>query len=133
MSTLDRVMNRELKKTSADTLVVQAAERMRNERVGSLMVEKNGEVVGIITETDVVRKGVATGTEIAHLAVEKIMAAPIVTIEVTRTVQDAHDMMADHGLRHLGVTEGGKLIGLVTVRDLLVYFKRMSEPKITQD
>lgn len=133
MSTLDRVMNRELKKTGADTFVDQAAERMRNERVGSLLVEKNGEVVGIITETDVVRKGVATGTDITKMAVEKIMTAPVVTIEVTRTVQDAHDMMADYGLRHLGVTEGGKLIGLVTVRDLLVYFKRMSEPKITQD
>jgi signal-transduction protein with cAMP-binding, CBS, and nucleotidyltransferase domain len=42
-------------------------------------------------------------------------------------------MMGDLGVRHLGVTEQGKLVGLVSVRDLLVYFKRVSEPKITQD
>ena len=42
-------------------------------------------------------------------------------------------MMGDLGVRHLGVTDKGKIVGLISVRDLLVYFKSVSEPRITQD
>ncbi len=78
-------------------------------------------------------KAVATGASLGNLTVEKIMTYPIKTIESSRTMQDAHDMMGDLGVRHLAVTEGGTIVGLISVRDLLVYFKRVSEPKITQD
>ncbi|MEC4668915.1 MAG: CBS domain-containing protein, partial [Nitrospirota bacterium] len=87
----------------------------------------------IVTETDVVRRAVAEDLDLGSLRAQSIMTVPIVTIESIRTVQDAHDMMGDLGVRHLGVTEQGKLVGVVSVRDLLVYFKRVSEPKITQD
>lgn len=133
MSTLAQVMRKELKKVAHDVSVRDVAKRMREERVGSLFVEKGGALVGIVTDTDVVRRAVAVGEDLGKLAVQTIMTSPIVTIESMRTVQDAHDMMGDLGVRHLGVTEQGKLVGLVSVRDLLVYFKRVSEPKITQD
>ncbi|MBI4400919.1 MAG: CBS domain-containing protein [Nitrospirae bacterium] len=133
MSSLIQVMRTELKKIAHDATVRDAAKRMRDERLGSLFVEKGGNLVGIVTETDVVRRAVAEGKDLGTVMVQSIMTAPIVTIESTRTVQDAHDMMGDLGVRHLGVTTGGKLVGLVSVRDLLVYFKRVSEPKITQD
>ncbi|MGH9895791.1 MAG: CBS domain-containing protein [bacterium] len=126
-------MRKELKTVAHDTLVMEAAKRMRDERVGSLLVEQNGQVVGIITETDVVRRAVAEGKDPRQYKVGSIMTTPLATIQSVRTVQDAHDMMGDLGVRHLGVTQGGKLVGLVSVRDLLVYFKRVSEPRITQD
>ena len=106
---------------------------MRDERVSSLFVEKGGNFIGIVTDTDVVRRGVAEDVDIGKTAVETIMTSPIATIEAIRTVQDAHDMMGDLSVRHLGVTEQGKLTGVVSVRDLLVYFKSVSEPKIAQD
>jgi CBS domain-containing protein len=133
MSSLAQVMRKELKKIAHTDSVREAAKRMKDERLGSLLVEKNGAVVGIVTETDIVRRGAADGKDLATLTVEQIMTSPIVTIETTRTIQDAHDMMGDLGVRHLGVSDKGKLVGLVSVRDLLVYFKRVSEPKITQD
>lgn len=133
MPSLVRVMRRELKKIAHDESVREAAKRMRDERIGSLMVEKGGQLVGIVTETDMVRRAVAGDRDLGKVTVESIMTSPIATIESMRTVQDAHDMMGDLGVRHLGVTEQGKLVGLVSVRDLLVYFKRVSEPKITQD
>ena len=133
MSTVIQVMRRELKQVRHDAVVRDAAKRMRDEKVSSLLVEKNNELVGIITDTDVVRRAVAEGSDLMKTAVHTIMTSPIATIESVRTVQDAHDMMGDLGVRHLGVTEKGKLVGMVSVRDLLVYFKRVSEPKISQD
>ena len=133
MSTVAQVMRKELKKITNTMPVRDAAKRMRDERVSSLLVEKNGSLVGIVTDTDVVRRGVADGGDLGKMAVEEIMTTPLVTIESVRTVQDAHDMMGDLHVRHLGVTEGGTIVGVVSVRDLLVYFKRVSEPKITQD
>ncbi len=133
MSTLGELMRKELKRVPAATPVREAAKRMRDERVGSLFVEKGGRIVGIVTDTDVVRRAVADTKDLDRLTVEQIMSSPIATIEATRAVQDAHDMMGDLGVRHLGVTEGGQLTGLVSVRDLLMYFKRYSEPRITQD
>lgn len=133
MSTLIQVMRKELKNVRHDASVKDAAKRMRDERVSSLLVEKNNELVGIITDTDVVRRAVAEGSDLTNTAVHTIMTSPIATIESLRTVQDAHDMMGDLSVRHLGVTEKGKLVGVVSVRDLLMYFKRVSEPKISQD
>jgi signal-transduction protein with cAMP-binding, CBS, and nucleotidyltransferase domain len=133
MSSMAEVMRKDLKKIAHTASVRDAAKRMRDDRLGSLLVENGGNLVGIITETDLVRRGIAEGTDLNKATVQSIMTSPIATIEVTRTLQDAHDMMGDIGVRHLGITDKGRLVGLVSVRDLLVYFKRVSEPKITQD
>lgn len=133
MSTIPSAMRREIKKVPHTTTVNEAAGKMCAEKIGSLFVEKKGELVGIVTETDVVRKAVATGAVLGKITVEKIMTSPIATIEASRTVHDASDMMGDLGIRHLGVTEYGKIVGIISVRDLLVAQQRVSEPKITQD
>ncbi len=126
-------MRREIKKVPHTATVKAVAMKMKSEKIGSLFVEKKKEVVGIVTETDVVRKAVAAGANLGKVTAEKIMTAPIRTIEAYQSMQDAHDLMGDLGIRHLGVTQGGKIVGIISVRDLLVYFKRVSEPKITQD
>ncbi len=133
MPNVASVMRKEIKKIAHNATVRDAARRMKDDRIGSLLVEKAGDLVGIVTDTDVVRRGVADAADLNKLTVEDIMTSPIVTIEGIRTVQDAHDMMGDLHVRHLGVTEGSSIVGVVSVRDLLVYFKRVSEPKITQD
>ena len=133
MSTLAQVMRKQLKTIGHGASIKEAASRMRDERIGALLVEKSGSYVGIVTDTDVVRRAVAQGLDIGNTHVDTIMTSPIATIDVLRTLQDAHDMMGDLSVRHLGVTEQGKLTGIISVRDLLVYFKRVSEPKIAQD
>ncbi|HEX5646937.1 MAG TPA: CBS domain-containing protein, partial [Nitrospira sp.] len=78
------------------------------------------------------------------LTVEKIMTTPVCTIEGSESVDDAQDMMAELGVRHLGVTKGGEIVGIISVRNLLLHYKRYAqskisaevtydEPKITQD
>ncbi len=133
MSTITAVMTKKLLSIPVEQSVAEAARRMRDDRIGSLLVEQTGEYVGIVTETDVVRRGVAESGDLEKLTVEKIMSFPMASIESIRSVQDAHDMMADLGIRHLVVREAGKVVGVLSARDLLVYFKSVSEPKIAQD
>jgi len=130
---LQETMTRNLKTIRYDATIQETARRMKKDRVGSLLVDRGGQVVAIVTETDIVRKAVAKGIDLGKEKVEIIMSAPVASIEIQRTPQDAHDMMADLGVRHLAVTDKGKIVGLLSVRDLLVYFKRVSEPKISQD
>ena len=133
MPTVADSMRREIKKVPHTATIKQVAAKMKSDKVGSLFIEKKKELVGIVTETDIIRKAVAAGANLGKVTAEKIMSSPIVTIESYRSNGDANDMMSDLGVRHLGVTENGKLVGIISVRDLLVAAQRISEPKITQD
>lgn len=132
MITISEVMIKTPKQIASSTSVVEAATRMRDERVGSLLVERNGEFVGMVTDTDVVRKAVAEKKDLAKTTVETIMTAPLNSIDATKTVPEAHDMMGDLGVRHLAVREAGKVVGVISVGDLAVYFTWLSEQKIPQ-
>ncbi len=103
-----------------DTDVQTAARLMRDRRINSLLVTHGKEIIGILTDTDMVRRVVAAEVDTLTTTAEKIMSAPIVTIEGDKTVLDASDLMAQTRIRHLGVTQGGKLVGMFSVRDLLV-------------
>ena len=133
MLALQETMTKNLKTLRHDATIQETAQRMKDDKVGSLLVDRGGQVVANVTETDIVRKAVAKGFDLGKKKVETIMSSPVVSIEIQRTPQDAHDMMADLGVRHLAVTDKGKIVGLLSVRDLLIYFKRVSEPKIAQD
>jgi CBS domain-containing protein len=108
-----------------DTDVRQAAAVMRDRNIGSLFVTRDKDIIGILTDTDLVRRVVAVGLDAAKTPVEQIMSAPILTIEENKTLLDANDMMAVHHLRHLGVTRNGKLVGMISVRDLVVFLTNL--------
>ena len=103
-----------------DTDVQTAARLMRDRRISSLFVTNGQEIVGILTDTDMVRRVVAAGVDTLTTTAEKIMSAPILTIEEDKTLLDVSDLMAKTHIRHLGVTQGGKLVGMISVRDILV-------------
>lgn len=130
---LAHLMNRDLKKISHTTTIQEASRIMGIQKVGSLLIEQEGQLVGILTETDVVRKAASKGMDIKKDAVDLIISKPIISIEITRSPQDAFDLMGEVGVRHLGITERGKVVGILSVRDLLVYFKKQSEPRIGID
>ena len=138
MSDLAEIMKKDIKSIAVDQPLIMAACQMRDERIASLLVKKKEDYVGILTETDIVRKAAAQGKDLSTLSVEAVMTRPIVSIESTRTVRDANDLMGECGVRHLAVSEAGKVVGVVSVRDILRYFKSysepsFSEPKINQD
>jgi CBS domain-containing protein len=108
-----------------DTDSRTAAALMRDKNIGSLFVTRNKEIIGIITDTDMVRRVVAVGLDASKTPVEQIMSAPILTIEEGKTLLDANDMMAKSHLRHLGVSRNGKLVGMISVRDLVVFLTNL--------
>jgi len=145
MSTVSKIMSKNPKTVGSTVSILSAAKRMRTARVGALLVKKGKQLVGILTDTDIVRRAVATGKPLGRLTAEKIMTAPLCTIEGSESVHDAEDMMSDLGVRHLAVTKGGEVVGVVSVRDVMRFYKRYaqssivvseqgySEPKISQD
>jgi CBS domain-containing protein len=112
-----------------DTDAQTAARIMRDKGIGSLFVTNGREIIGILTDTDMMRRVVAAGLEATKTTVEQIMSAPIVTIEDSKTLLDANDLMARSHLRHLGVTHEGKLVGVISVRDLVVFLTNLPRKK----
>ncbi len=144
MSTVAKIMSKQPKTVGPAVSIVSAAKKMKTARIGSLFVKKGKRLIGIVTDTDIVRRAVSSNKPLGKMTVEKIMTTPICTIEGSQTVDDAQDMMADLGVRHLAVTQAGEIIGVVSVRDVLMFYKRYaqskipveapySEPKIFQD
>ncbi|GMV50434.1 CBS domain-containing protein [Nitrospirales bacterium NOB] len=131
MATVAQIMNKSPKSVGPSTSIRGAAKKMRDLRVGALLIKRGKNHVGIVTDTDVVRKALAGNKDLGKLTVDKIMSTPLCTIESNSSVDDAQDMMGDLGVRHLAVTKGGSVVGVVSVRDLLLFYKRYAQSKIS--
>lgn len=129
---LSEIMQTRLKSISEEASIVEAAETMRQETIGGLLVERNGTYIGLLTDTDIVRKGVGAKMNLEETKVKNLMTANLPTMQVSRTSHEAYDMMGDLGLRHLIICDGEQVVGLVSMRDLLLYFKSL-EPSIGVD
>ena len=104
---------------SADETVYKALELMAKENVGALLVVKGEKLVGIVTERDYARKVVLEGRSSLATTVDKIMTAKIVHITPDKSVEEGLALMTKERFRHLPVLENGKLIGIVSIGDLV--------------
>lgn len=122
MVSITEVMSKDLKTIPCEASIADTAQKMRDERVGALFIEKGGELIGSVTDRELVRKAVAERKNLDNTTVESIMTTPLNSIDTTQTLLDAQDKMRDLGVRHLVVREAGKVVGIVSVGDLLAYF-----------
>ncbi len=102
-----------------------AAEMMRDNGIGSIFVTTGDKFLGIITDTDLVRRVVAAGLDPAETKAGEVMSSPILTIDSEKSLLDANDLMASGHVRHLGVTENEKIVGMISVRDLVVFLTNL--------
>lgn len=126
MASVSQIMTRQISVIAHQATIQEAAHHMQEQRIGSLLVKKEAQFVGIITETDVVR-AVAEHLDVCQGKVENVMSSPILTVESKLSPQYARDLMADKRIRHLAVTEEGTIVGIISARDLLAYFKTVSK------
>lgn len=123
MTPLALLMNRDIQQISPKATLREAARQMRDKRVGSLIIGEGEKQIGIISEADFVRKAIAEGLNPDTTPVESILSKPIITIDIDKTAKEANDLMATKAVRHLAVTDKGKIVGVISVRDLVICFK----------
>ena len=119
MVTVGELMKKELITVDISTSVVEAAKLMKACNIESVLVSRQSRIVGIVTESDIVKKVVGSDRMPSFIPVEEIMSSPVVGIEERRPLTEAADLMNKHQSRHLGVTKGGTVVGVLSVRDLL--------------
>jgi CBS domain-containing protein len=119
MVTVGQLMKKNLITVDAGTSVVEVAKLMKVCEVESVLVSSQSGIVGIVTESDIVKKVIGSDRSPYFIPVEDIMSSPVVGIEERRPLTEAADLMDKHQSRHLGVTKGGTVVGVLSVRDLL--------------
>lgn len=99
--------------------VREALEKMAYHDIGALVVVDDGQIVGIVTERDYARKGVLMGRDSRDTPVRDLMTWPVMYVSPEETNENCMALMTEHRLRHLPVLESGKLVGVLSMRDLV--------------
>jgi CBS domain-containing protein len=116
----------------SDDTVADAARKMWNQQTGSLLVVDGEDLVGIITERDVL-KAVAIGLSLEQARISEVMTKDLVTVGPGTSLREAAKVMADRWIRHLPVLDGGKLVGVLSQRDLAgMLAGALNEPEALQ-
>lgn len=99
--------------------IKSAAKKMADEKIGSLVVKDDGNVVGIITDTDIVRKAVTGTVPTSKRRVRSVMSGKLYMCTPDEDIFDALRIMRDYNVKHLPVMSNGELVGLITLKDIL--------------
>ncbi len=112
-----------------DDTLAEAARKMWEQQTGSLLVMDGEDLVGIVTERDVL-KAAATGASLDDTRISQVMSKDLVTVGPGTSLREAAKVMADRWIRHLPVLDGGRLVGILSQRDLAgVLAGALNEPE----
>jgi len=104
---------------SPQTTVFEAIQLMAEKNVGALLVTEGSKLVGIISERDYTRKVVLKGKASRDTAVREILSGQVIQVTPDQTVEDGLRLMTDHRVRHLPVLDGERILGIVSIGDLV--------------
>jgi len=113
------VMAKNVKTVKTDDTVHAAVKKMNKFDIGSVIVTASGRPVGIITETNIMRRIVGPRMDPATIWAKDIMTGPLITIDPNADLTEAAKLMAKNNINRLPVMEGDKLVGLISSTDIL--------------
>jgi CBS domain-containing protein len=116
-----RTKGGEVVTVECDTPVRNAVAQLAERRIGAVPVLKDGKVVGIMSERDIIYCLKSDGAAMLDWPVERVMTSPTITAELDMPVLAGLSLMTERRIRHLPVVSGGRLIGLVSIGDLVKY------------
>jgi CBS domain-containing protein len=105
---------------TADTSVVEVAQLMKKDDVGSIPICKENRLIGMITDRDIVLKVVAAGGNTNNISAKDIMSTDIIFVSADQDVHEAANLMSEYQIRRLPVLEKGKLVGILAIGDLAI-------------
>ncbi len=108
----------------AGASVFEAVQQMVERNVGSLLVTEKGEITGIVTERDYLRRVTLEGRTDRDTAVREIMSSPLIVVTPETTIDECMALMTDRRVRHLPVVEGGAVVGVVSIGDVVKFKSR---------
>ena len=117
----DVLKNQRILSIEADQSVLEASRFMTEFNIGAVPVMRAGELVGIFSERDLMRRVVSAGRSPALTKVAEVMTSRPVVLSPDDSVETAAFAMQEHGFRHLPISQNQKLIGLVSLRDVLLH------------
>lgn len=124
------IMTEDIVSVQTSVSLKEAMGVMLEKNIGSVVVQSGKEMVGILTERDVLKK-FCFDTQCGNLQVGKVMSTPLITVDGAAAIGEAADLMAEKKIRRLLVTEEGAIKGLITERDVmratLDVFKKLSD------
>ena len=103
-----------------DTSVVEVAQLMKKDDVGSIPICSENRLIGIVTDRDIVLKVVATAGNTNNISAKDIMSEDIISVSADQDVHEAADLMSRNQIRRLPVVENGKLMGILAIGDLAI-------------
>jgi CBS domain-containing protein len=112
---------REVLEIEGDASVFEAVKQMVEANVGSLLVTEDGEVAGIVTERDYLRRVALEGRRDRETPVREIMSSPLIVVTPETTVDECMALMTDRRIRHVPVVDGGEVVGIVSIGDLVKF------------
>jgi len=114
----------EVLKIDADATVFDAIKKIVENNVGSILVTRGDDVVGIMTERDYLRKIAIFGRTSHDTLVHEIMSSPLIYVTPETTIEESMAIMTDRRIRHLPVVEDGNVVGIVSIGDVVKFQSR---------
>jgi CBS domain-containing protein len=111
----------EVLRIDAAASVLEAVKRMVDANVGSLIVTDGGEVAGIVTERDYLRRVTLEGRSDREISVREIVSSPLIVVTPETTIDECKALMTDRRIRHVPVVEGGEVVGIVSIGDIVKF------------
>jgi CBS domain-containing protein len=118
VSTVREAMTEDPRSIGPSATVVEAAQVMRDEHIGSLPITDGNTLVGMITDRDITTRVVAEAADLASTSVGDVYSQDLVSVEPDKDLEEALQLMARHQVRRLPVVEGGRLVGIVAQADI---------------